>query len=632
MGKKVFLVGFLILFLFSSAFSSHWARTLGGRYYNQAHSIQETKDGGYIVAGLTSLFSQNQPDKLWLIKLNSQGTMEWQKVINAVVGAGNHCIQQTSDGGYIAAASMNDALVVKLNPQGQIEWQETFGGSGTDGANAVDQTTDGGYIVAGYTNSFGAGAYDIWILKLNETGDIAWQKTYGKGLYDYAQCVHEIRDGGYIVAGQLNGYGCAFKLTPQGKLEWFRILGDVTMMDIQELSSGGFVVAGTAWGGAGGVDLCIAELSLKGTVKWQRIYGSGEDDWGHSIRCLSDGDILVAGERPFSSARGKDFWLLKLGSTGLKKWEKCYGGSKEDIARQIIPAWNGDIIVAGSTESFGFGTRNALILRLTSKGAVDPLCSITRIPQSTSPDYSYQGPEMKPDVGDSTAVAETSAFGLQDGYGPAYNFCQEKRILSIQTTGSGQTDPVSGDYIHDPGTEVTIKATADSRYRFLGWSGDATGSDNPLVVKLDTHKLIIAEFTSSGGSGGGGGGADWGSGGGGGGDWSMCFIASAAYRSGSHPHVKILREFRDRCLLASSFGRRLISFYYCVSPALSKVIARHKFLRETARLALIPLVGASSMVLKIGPILSTAMLAVGFALASFFIRRSRKRRDFFKKI
>jgi uncharacterized delta-60 repeat protein len=630
MGKKFFFLGILVLFLVSSAISSHWARTLGGRYYNQAHSIQETADGGYIVAGLTSLFNQGQPDKLWLIKLNPQGALEWQKVIDAAVEVGDHCIQQTKDGGYITAASMNDALVVKLNPQGQIEWQKIFGGNAYDIVNAVEQTFDGGYIVAGSTNSFGAGSYDIWILKLNESGDITWQKTYGKEMYDFGLSIHETRDGGYAVAGQFDNYsGCAFKLTSQGNVEWFRILGDVTMTDIQESPGGGFVVAGAARGGAGGVDLYVAELSPRGTLKWQRIYGSGEDDWGHSIQCLSDGDILVAGGRPFSSARGNDFWLLKLGSTGLKKWEKCYGGSREDIARQIIPSWNGDIIVAGSTESFGFGTRNALVLRLSAQGGVDPLCSITRIPQSSSPDYTVQGPERKPDVGDSTAVPTASSLAMQDGYGPAYNFCQEKRILSVQTIGSGQTDPASGDYLHAPETEVTIRATPDSGQSFLRWSGDASGTDNPLVVTLDTHKLIVAEFTAPGGGGdggGGGGGADWGGAGGGGQhDWWKCFIASAAYGSASHPHVGILREFRDRCLSASSIGRRLISFYYRVSPPLAAVISRHRFLRLTARLALLPLVGIASLALKLGTTLSSAILAVGLVLAGFFSYRLRRR-------
>jgi hypothetical protein len=192
----------------SPSSATYWAETYGGRYgTDAAYSVQQTADGGYVVAGYTTSFGAGRAD-VWVLKLNSWGGVEWQKAYGGDYDDEARSIQQTSDGGYIVGGFTNsfdgiggEFLVLKLNSIGSVEWQKTYGSSSHDWAFSLRQTLDGGYVVAGYTTSFGAGSGDFWVLKLNSTGGVDWQKSYGGSDYDAASSVEQTSDGGYIVAG-----------------------------------------------------------------------------------------------------------------------------------------------------------------------------------------------------------------------------------------------------------------------------------------------------------------------------------------------------------------------------------------------------------------------------------------------
>ncbi|MDI6760054.1 MAG: hypothetical protein QMD05_04445, partial [Candidatus Brocadiaceae bacterium] len=143
-----------------------------------ANCIQQTSDGGYIVAGETNSFG-NELGDAWVLKLALDGTVEWQKTYGGDIFGKGHCIRQTSDGGYIVAGwivshdeEWGDARVLKLATDGMVEWQKTYGEDSLEGANSIQATRDGGYIVAGRTYFFGAGGADIWVLKLRPSGSI----------------------------------------------------------------------------------------------------------------------------------------------------------------------------------------------------------------------------------------------------------------------------------------------------------------------------------------------------------------------------------------------------------------------------------------------------------------------------
>jgi hypothetical protein len=158
-----------------------WAATYGGVGIDRAHSIRQTMDGGYIVTGETGTFGDKEFPDIWVLKLKADGTVEWQKTYGGDRRDVALSIQQTGDGGYVAAGWTDsfgaglgdwDSWVLKLRSDGTVEWQKTYGGGGSDDANSIQQTSDGGYIVAGGTESFGAGEADLWVLKLRPDGSI----------------------------------------------------------------------------------------------------------------------------------------------------------------------------------------------------------------------------------------------------------------------------------------------------------------------------------------------------------------------------------------------------------------------------------------------------------------------------
>ena len=194
-----------------------WQKTYGGTSDEIANSIVQTIDGGYILTGWTMSFSdvdisKRMPD-FWVLKLNSDGSVVWQKTYG---GAGQEFVRtilQTKDDCYLVSglttsfgAGNGDMWLIKLNSDGTIRWQKAYGGKGDDGANSMQITNDGGCIVAGSTTSFGAGSYDVWLLKLNSDGMIEWQKTYGGAGGDWGISTQQTKDGGYIVAGESSSF------------------------------------------------------------------------------------------------------------------------------------------------------------------------------------------------------------------------------------------------------------------------------------------------------------------------------------------------------------------------------------------------------------------------------------------
>lgn len=168
-----------VLFTTLPAFSDTggWAATYGGAKDDHAN-IQQTRDGGYIMAGETESFGAGKKD-VWVLKLRADGTIDWQKTYGGNYMDMAGIVQQTSDGGYIVpdvtasfGAGDYDSWVLKLRADGAVEWQKTYGGASSDWASSTQETSNGGYIVAGRTESFGAGETDIWVLKLRPDGSI----------------------------------------------------------------------------------------------------------------------------------------------------------------------------------------------------------------------------------------------------------------------------------------------------------------------------------------------------------------------------------------------------------------------------------------------------------------------------
>lgn len=310
-----------------------WQKTYRGGNYDNTECIKQTLDGGYIVTGYTlSLNPGNEDINAWVLKLRPDGTVEWQKTYGGVYPDWARAIQQTSDGGYVVAgftvsfgAGVEDIWVLKLRSDGTVEWQKTYGGVKADGAECIQQTSDGGYIIAGYTYSFGAGKKDFWVLKLRANGTIDWQKTYGGGDNDSVTSIQQTSDSGYIVAGGTDSFGAGgadlwvLKLRPDGTVEWQQTYGganyDLAHFVQQTSDSGYIVAAATGPFSDKSSDIWVLKLSTDGTIEWQKAYGGARQDYPESISQTSDRGYIVAGYTTSFSWNSK-LLVLKLRPDG----------------------------------------------------------------------------------------------------------------------------------------------------------------------------------------------------------------------------------------------------------------------------------------------------------------------------
>lgn len=389
--KKVLLFVCLMIFARSALTFAGWARSYGAGGGELADMIATTSDGGFVVTGATSSFGAGSTDA-WILKFDSSGTLQWEKALGEA-STYEECwdIHQTTDGGYIVACSkigsypQGDLWVVKLDSSANIEWQRTYGGADYDEAVGVEQTTDGGYIVIGLTVSYGAGSGDALVLKLNPSGTIQWQKTYGGPMNEDLYSIHQTTDGGFIAVGYTDSFGAGgldwwiLKLDSLGAITWQKAFG-FNLYDyaiaIQETSDGQYIVAGTVTSG-GSQHVELLKLDTAGNIQWQRMYAGGGEELATSIQQTSDGGYIVGATTNSFGAGTYDLWIFKTDPTGNMEWEKSFGDSLNEhgaVAREMT---GGGYVVSGSTMSFGSGDFDQWILRLDSNGEIAAGCPVS---------------------------------------------------------------------------------------------------------------------------------------------------------------------------------------------------------------------------------------------------------------
>src|ERR1035437_9378400 len=306
--KKILL---LILTLLSSLFTFHclsqpaiqWEKCLGGSGTDNGSAIIQTNDGGYLACGFSNShngdLNNTNSGGAWVVKLDSNGSIQWQKSYGgSSYGDFLYSIVQTNDGGYVLAGYTEstdgdllnsgnhgnvDMWVLKIDDTGLVQWSKCYGGSGIDYGFCIKQTTDGGYIFTGETESNDGdivgnhGFYDVWVVKLNDTGTIQWSKCYGGSDQDESLSIIQTTDGGYIFAATTAS-----------------VAGDVPVH-----------IYGSDW---------IVKLDSIGTIQWDKCYGGTNGSGAEAILQTPDGGYLVASQSASNDGDvhgnhgGYDYW------------------------------------------------------------------------------------------------------------------------------------------------------------------------------------------------------------------------------------------------------------------------------------------------------------------------------------
>jgi type IX secretion system substrate protein len=314
-----------------------WTKTYGGIGDDESYAMQQTTDGGYIFAGIDSSSGLGNYN-VYLVKTDANGDTLWTKSYGGSSDDFGQAVQQTADGGYIVAgytgsfgAGNNDVYLLKTDANGNLIWSKTYGGAQGDYAFAVKQTAEGGYIVAGITSSFGVttnGTYnDIYLLKTNSTGTLTWSKTYGKDGDDWGFGVIQTNDGGYAITGHtqtdsLDNYSelCLIKTDLNGDTLFTKSFGGPNFnkgLAILQTSDSGFAIGGSTYSfGNGASDFYLLKTNKTGSMLFNSTFGGGGDDIPYAIGQTSDNGFVLSGYTQSYAVDSNSFYMVKTDASG----------------------------------------------------------------------------------------------------------------------------------------------------------------------------------------------------------------------------------------------------------------------------------------------------------------------------
>jgi len=293
--------------------NNEWLRNFGGFQDDEGWSVKQTYDGGYVILGRTYSFGNGNSD-FWVIKTDSNGNEEWNQTFGGGSADYGYDMQRTEDHGYILTgltysygAGSYDVWLIKIDSDGNEEWNETYGGSGWDGGYSVQQINDGGYIICGRTDSFGSGFFDVWLIKTDESGNAQWYRTFGGSNNDEGWSVDYTTDGGYIIAGLTNYTIALIKTNDSGYEDWTQTYGSGHGYSVEQVTDGGYVVTGVK-----NSDLIVIKTDSNGIEEWNTILDGSDLDEGRSGQLKNDGGYIVTGRRDFVSDNSSNVWLISL--------------------------------------------------------------------------------------------------------------------------------------------------------------------------------------------------------------------------------------------------------------------------------------------------------------------------------
>jgi hypothetical protein len=315
----------------------------------------------------------------------SLAQVSFERTYGNIPSSGGNSVQQTTDGGYIIAGDIGDfagglfsVYLIRTDSLGDTLWTKTYGGFGDDEGNSIQQTSDGGFIIAGRTRSFGSGLYDVYLIRTDSSGDAIWARTYGGNNVDEGFSVQETMDGGFIVAGGTWSFGAGegdvylIRTDPNGDTLWTRTYGG-SLWDygysVQETQDSGYVVTGiTASFGGGWYDVYLIRTDTNGDTLWTRAYGGTEWDYGYSVQVTHDNGFVIGGRTTSFGAGNNDVYLVKTDSTGDTLWTKTFGGTDFDIGKSVRVTQDSGYVITGITSSFGPGFYDVYLVRTDASG------------------------------------------------------------------------------------------------------------------------------------------------------------------------------------------------------------------------------------------------------------------------
>ncbi len=396
MKKTVFLLLIWAMSMLSTAFAQDtlWTRTYGGNSEDRAWFVLQTAGSGYLIVGSTSSYGAGGAD-VYLIKTDSQGDTLWTHTYGGAMTDWSKSAVEVSSGGYLIAAKTIsfgagswDMYIIKTDGFGDTIWTRTYGGSQSDVAHSVVETSNGDFVIGGSTKSYGSGNFDFYLIKINPSGDTLWTRTYGGTGDDIIDHIASTNDGGYLLSGYTDSFGAGnddvfvIKIDSLGIPIWTRTYGGSSIDKAWsgfQTTDGGYIIAGETMSyGSGMSDCYIIKTNSLGDTVWTRTFGGSDDDVAHYAKQSIDGDYFIAGATQSYGAGEWDVYVLKVNTSGDTIWTHTYGGIEWDVGLWAQQTNDEDYVIAGYSRSYSGNSNEDVYL---IKIAGDRIVPIPTLPE-----------------------------------------------------------------------------------------------------------------------------------------------------------------------------------------------------------------------------------------------------------
>ncbi|MBN2383643.1 hypothetical protein JXQ70_12255 [bacterium] len=346
------------------------------------HSVTQTADGGYIMCGQSTIEPEgNKMVGIYVVKTDDSGNLEWETVLEKNLSSIGNAIIQTDDLGYVIAGcskwgaeyeSLDEIMLLKIDSNGTIQWSKRFPTEVNSIAHDVRQTSDGGFIITGISCSKG------FALKTSSDGTMEWLK---KTTAYYFNSVRQTSDQGYILCGayyqrsENDGVFGVYllKLDELGNEEWSRIIGvdDPTRggNSIEQTSDGGYI-CGASYGTYYNYDYLVIKVDALGQVEWSRIHGGPESEYIGSIEQTNEGGYILCGtlEVIINDDSFNDIQVIKMDALGREEWIKTYGGPYYEFAANIQQTVDCGYVIGGWTAGIEYDNPDYYLLKTDQDG------------------------------------------------------------------------------------------------------------------------------------------------------------------------------------------------------------------------------------------------------------------------
>ncbi|HOJ93459.1 MAG TPA: hypothetical protein PKW23_07370 [Dictyoglomaceae bacterium] len=328
--RKISTFFLILIFILSPLYGREeviFEKAYGGPKSEKGYGIVKAVNG-YILVGETTSYGSGGKD-VYVVKIDRKGNPIWEKSFGGPKDDFSYSVIKANIGYLIVGGTKSfgkgntDLYLLKIDEEGNLIWQKTYGGKGVDEGWRISKTSDGNYVIVGRTTSFGKGNYDFYILKVDDDGEIIWEKAFGREGSDYGYDIVEAPDGSILAVGTSNSF-------------------------------------------SEDQDVYIVKIDKEGNPLWEKIFGCKNFDFAYSVIFTGDGYLVVGNSNSFSET--PDLYLLKINTKGDKIWEKVYGGNGYDTAFYVTYIGKGESLVVGATNSKGAGNSDAYVVKIDKNG------------------------------------------------------------------------------------------------------------------------------------------------------------------------------------------------------------------------------------------------------------------------